>query len=323
MKYIIDSKNCTVSYPSANKSGSRATVLNDITLLVQPGEFVTVVGSSGCGKSTVLRLVLGSQFPTEGVVLVNGKSVTRVTRDTGIVYQNYSLFPHLTMLENITAGPILEGTSLLERMLCKPLVKILDLLKAQSLLKRIRYSRIRDEARAQAVVLAERCGLEPQKNGNKYPFELSGGMRQRVAIAQSLAMKPSILLMDEAFSGLDEKTKCEMRDFIHEQWKANKTTIFFVTHDLEEAAMLGTRLICLSQHWTDKNGQAGKGAKIVIDKQVAGGSELPSKFVDSSEFTHLVDNIRTKAFDKNNPQPIGCFELTHPNACMAKENVNG
>ncbi|MBX9879654.1 MAG: ATP-binding cassette domain-containing protein [Candidatus Obscuribacterales bacterium] len=321
MTFIIDSKNCTVSYPS-NKGDSRATVLNDITLQVQQGEFVTVVGSSGCGKSTVLRLVLGSQFPTEGVVLVNGKSVTRVTRDTGIVYQNYSLFPHLTMLENIAAGPILEGTNLPERIICKPLVKILDLLKATSLLKRIPYSRIRDEARAQALVLAERCGLEPQKNGNKYPFELSGGMRQRVAIAQSLAMKPSILLMDEAFSGLDEKTKCEMRDFIHEQWKENKTTIFFVTHDLEEAAMLGTRLICLSQHWTDDDGNPGKGAKIVIDKQVAGGTVRPSKFVDSHEFTQLVDNIRAKAFEKNNPQRLAAFELSHPDACKAKEHNN-
>lgn len=322
MNYIIDSTSCTVSYPSANKDGSQSTVLNDITLQVKPGEFVTVVGPSGCGKSTVLRLVLGSQFPTKGAVLVNGKTVTRVTRDTGIVYQHYSLFPHLTLLENIAAGPILEGTTLLERIFCKPVVALLDLFNAQNLLKRIRYSRIRDNARAQALALAERCGLEPEKNGKKFPFELSGGMRQRVAIAQSLAMKPSILLMDEAFSGLDENTKHEMRDFIHEQWKENKTTIFFVTHDLDEAVMLGTRLVCLSQNWTDEQGMPGVGAKIVIDKKLDGGSVLPSKCVESDEFTGLVSGIRAKALKKINPQPITAFELSHPDA-FKKEQLNG
>ena len=322
MKYIIDTQHCTVSYPASNKGGTSSTVLNDISLQVQPGEFITVVGTSGCGKSTILRLVLGSQFPTTGVVTVNDKSVTRVTRDTGIVYQNYSLFPHLTMLENIAAGPILEGTGLLERLLCKPIVAVLDLLKANALLKRIRYSRIRDNARAQARELAKRCGLEPEKNGNKYPFELSGGMRQRVAIAQSLAMKPSILLMDEAFSGLDVHCKQEMRDFIHEQWKENKTTVFFVTHDLDEAVMLGTRLICLSQHWTDEEGKPGVGAKIVIDRKVAGGDELPSKFVDSEEFTQLVERISATAMQKTNPISITAFELTHPDACKAKEQLN-
>ncbi len=321
--HIIKIQHCTVSFPSANNDGTCSTVLNDITLQVQPGEFITVVGSSGCGKSTVLSLVLGSQFPTNGHVVVCGKSVTRVTRDTGIVYQNYSLFPHLTMLENIAAGPILDGTTLWERVLCKPIVAVLDFFKAKGLLKRIRYSRIRDDARAQARVLAQRCGLEIDKDGNKYPFELSGGMRQRVAIAQSLAMKPTILLMDEAFSGLDENIKREMRDFIHEQWQENKTTIFFVTHDLKEAVMLGTRLICLSKYWSDESGQPGTGARIVIDKQVAGGSELPSKFVDSEEFKQVVENTRLKAFDKSNPLPIDAFELSHPDAFKAKEQTHG
>lgn len=321
--YIINIQNCTVSYPSANKKGQRITILNDINWQLRKGELAALVGTSGCGKSTILRAILGSQFPTEGVVHVDNGEVTRVTRDCGLVPQNYSLFTNNTMVGNAIAGPILEGTSLLERLFCKPLVAIADLFKAQGILKRIRYSRIRDEARANAKNILRRCGLDPDKDGDKYPYELSGGMRQRTAIAQSLMMKPKVLLLDEPFSGLDEKTRQEMLDLIYEQWKEHNITVVFVTHHLDDAVALGTRIVCLSQHWLDEEGKPGVGAKIVIDKQLAGGSVLPSKFIGTDEFEELVESIRSRTIDKNNPLPIGSFELSHPDAFKPKEQVNG
>ena len=322
MNHIIEIRNCTVSFPSSNKDGKRITVLNNINWQLQKGELAAVVGASGCGKTTVLQSILGSQFPTEGVVSVDKLEVTRVTRDCGIVYQNYSLFPHLTMLENVVAGPILEGTSLLERLFCKPVVAIADLFKAQKILKLIRYSRIRNEARETAKVILQRCGLDPERDGNKYPYELSGGMRQRTAIAQSLMMKPKVLLLDEPFSGLDEKTRREMLDLIYEQWKTHNITVVFVTHNVDDAVALGTRIICLSQHWLDEEGKPGVGAKIVIDKQLASGSVLPSKFIGTDEFKQLVESIRTRTIDKENPLPIASFELSHPDAFKAKEQSN-
>ena len=113
MTYLIDATDVVVSYPMDD--GGRKVVVNDVNFKVRSGELVTVVGPSGCGKSTLLRLVLGSQMPTQGSVLVDGSTVKRITRDCGIVYQDYSLFPHLTVLDNIAMGLIIEQTGLLER----------------------------------------------------------------------------------------------------------------------------------------------------------------------------------------------------------------
>ncbi len=319
--HIIKIQNCTVSYPSA-KNGQRVTVLNDINLQLQKGELLALVGTSGCGKSTILSAILGSQFPTKGAVFIDNKEVTRVTRDCGLVPQNYSLFTNNTMLENAIAGPILEGTSLQERILFTPIVFLADLFKAQKILKLIRYSRIRDEALANAKEILRRCGLDPEKDGGKYPYELSGGMRQRTAIAQSLMMRPKILLLDEPFSGLDEKTRQEMLDLIYEQWKRYNITVVFVTHHVHDAVALGTRIVCLSQHWLDESGNPGQGAKIVIDKKLSGGAILPSEFVKSEEFTLLTESIRSRTIDKDNPLPIASFELTHPDAFKTKEQNN-
>lgn len=321
--YIIDIRNCTVSYPSANNKGQRITVLNDINWQLRKGELAALVGTSGCGKSTILRAILGSHFPTEGVVLVDNQQVSRVTRDCGIVPQDYSLFTDKKMLDNVIAGPMLEGTSLLEWLIFGPIVAIADLFKATKFLKRIKYARLRDEARANAKEILRRCGLDPDKDGNKYPYELSGGMRQRVAIAQSLMMKPKILLLDEPFSGLDEKTRQELLDLIYEQWKQHNLTVVFVTHHLHDAIALSTRIVCLSQHWLDAEGKPGVGAKIVIDKQLAAGNVLPSEFVQTDEFRHLEDSIRSRTIDKDNPLPVESFELSHPDAFTAKEKANG
>jgi NitT/TauT family transport system ATP-binding protein len=325
----------------------RNVILQDLDLRVRAGEFVTVVGPSGCGKSTLLNLVLGAHFPTSGTVLVEGEPVWRVTRDRGIVYQTYGLFPHLTVLDNIALGPVLEQTSPPGRCAAMPFLWAGALGKAlvgsfttasrlgkilpgrvsegaeeilsfgqrcwDKTLGRVGYCRVREEARELALELLKGIGLEP-KDADKFPHELSGGMRQRVSIAQSLAMKPKILLMDEPFGALDPHTRSAMQDLIHEQWRQDGITIVFVTHDLDEACKLGTRLVVLSQHWQHDDGQPNQGARIVIDRKVTVGGELPSKTAETAEFQELVASSRS-AFDPRCRRRVSEFDLTHPDAC--------
>ncbi|MDZ4837393.1 MAG: ATP-binding cassette domain-containing protein [Candidatus Melainabacteria bacterium] len=340
-QYLIDVRDASVSYPSEN--GPR-TILNNVSLRVRQGELVTVVGPSGCGKSTLLRLVAGIQRPNQGTALVNGHPVSRVTRDCGMVFQNSLVYRHLSVADNIGLGIMLEKTNLLERGATLParaatalvwealhagrqLGKRVGLLPRVKLdqetvataplqskaLDFIRYYRVRRQSREQAYDLLEDVGLSPA-DGNKYPYELSGGMRQRVAIAQALIMQPKILLMDEAFSALDERTREEMQDVVWDQWTRHGLTIFFVTHVLKEAAKLGSRLICLSQYWVDETtGKQGKGARIVVDRQVLGAAQKPSEFVNNAEFTTLVEGIG-KGFDVKKLQREGAFDLSHADA---------
>jgi NitT/TauT family transport system ATP-binding protein len=311
--HLIDARDVVVSYPRTDGAG-RNTVLNNVNLKVREGELVTVIGPSGCGKSTLLRLVLGSQMPTSGKMLVDGKEVERITRDCGIVYQTYTLFKHLTAEENVAIGPILESTGILTRAFCSLVEPLANTAQFARLQERIPYFQIKRESLATAREFLAQCGLDPVVDGKKYPYELSGGQRQRVATAQALIMKPKILLMDEPFGALDPQTREGMQDFIHEQWERNKITIFFVTHDLEEACKIGTRLICLSQYWTADDGTAGTGARIMIDKAVTGGIEKPSHFVNAPEFRDLVADIRQRGLNPRNKQRLSAFELTHPDA---------
>jgi NitT/TauT family transport system ATP-binding protein len=343
MTTMIDAKNVTVSYP--DDDGDTQTILNDITLTISAGDLVTVVGPSGCGKSTLLSLVLGSAFPTKGDVKVADKTVERITRDCGIVYQSYSLLPHLSVLDNISLGPLLEDTSLWDvfgampvigaehfaKSLFSPIQKRRNAALARKgvvvpapsrkvtslprpLANMFKYFKVKSEARERAAELLTSIGLTA-KDGDKYPYELSGGMRQRVSIAQALIMKPKILLMDEPFGALDHGRREEMQDFIHDQWKKHKLTVMFVTHDLDEAIKLGTRLICLSQYWVDSTGAPGTGSKIVVDRKVMGGDEKPSTFVTKQEFRDMVVDIGHKVLDSRNLQRLDQFDLSHPDAC--------
>jgi NitT/TauT family transport system ATP-binding protein len=218
--------NVSVSYPVA--SAGRKTVLSNLNLDIYPGEFVAVLGETGCGKSTLLRLVLGQEFPSSGSIVVDGKHVTRIDSRCGYVPQKYSLFPDRTMIENVMYGP--------ENAYCGWLGRLLPSYRA---FKR----RLRAEAEAQLV----RMGLRAS-DLNKYPHQLSGGMQQRVAIAQALMMKPPVLLMDEAFSALDPSTRASLQQQLREIWHETKPTVLFVTHNTSEALLLGTRLIVLGPH---------------------------------------------------------------------------
>jgi NitT/TauT family transport system ATP-binding protein len=237
---MIEIRDVHVTYPVHN--GPPKKVLSGIDLTIQPGEFIAVVGQTGCGKSTLLRLILGQEKPTQGEILIEGKVIDHPDRHRGYVPQKYSLFPDKTVLENIVFGLELEEFGLFNRWTPH-------------------YFRRRKVFEAQAHEYLVAMGLH-ETDAKKFPDQLSGGMQQRVAIAQALIMKPSILLMDEAFSALDPATRREMQRLIREVWSKFGTTILFVTHNTAEACFLATRVIGLAK----KDNHSG--SKIAIDAQV-------------------------------------------------------
>ncbi len=191
--------------------------LNEISLTIpdakDQGEFITILGPSGCGKSTLLNLIAGFLHPSEGEVLVKGQSVQGPGRERGMIFQQYSSFPHLTVLQNVMFG--------------------LDINK-----RHLGLDRAARRAKAERLI----AEVELTDHLHKYPHQLSGGQQQRVAIARSLAMEPHILLMDEPFSALDEPTRLEMQELVVKLWHRIHPTIFCVTHSITEAVYLGSRV---------------------------------------------------------------------------------
>jgi NitT/TauT family transport system ATP-binding protein len=190
----------------------KVTALKDINLSIHKREFVCVIGPSGCGKSTLIRILAGLETATSGQVLLDGKEVSKPGPERGMVFQGYTLFPWLTVKENIMFGLIESGEG-------------------------------KDIAEANARQWADLIGLS--KFENHYPNQLSGGMKQRVAIARALANQPKILLMDEPFGALDAQTRSKMQAYLMEIWKNIDITVFFITHDLDEAVYLADRILVL------------------------------------------------------------------------------
>ncbi len=264
-------------------------VLDDIDLSVAHGELVTVVGPSGAGKSTLLRLILGQELPSSGEILVSGEPVGFADPSRGIVYQKYSLFPNMSVLDNVTLGKRLELSFFQWQ---KRKIAIID----------------------EAMHYLEKVGLN--SHSKKYPHELSGGMRQRVAVVQALIKRPKILMMDEPFGALDPGTREDLQIFLLELWEETDMTIFFVTHDLEEAAYLGSRLIVLSQHYSDDRGDGPgvqRGAKIVAD-HILSRSNLSTDVKYTKGFGKLIARIRREGFDPQHRQHIREFDLKHPHS---------
>lgn len=217
-------------------------VLEGLRLNIAEGEFCALVGASGCGKSTFLRLLLGQERPCRGEILVDGKALAaEPDASRGIVFQRYSVLPHLTVLDNVTLGLELPRAPLLGRL----------------------FGRARHEARAQAAVLLERVGL--QHALDKYPSQLSGGMQQRLAIAQALIMKPRMLLLDEPFGALDPGIRRDMHALLLELWQETRLTVLMVTHDLSEGFTLGTRLLVFDKVRHDPQAPGAYGARITYD----------------------------------------------------------
>jgi len=261
-------------------------VLDNIDLSVSAGELCTVVGPSGCGKSTLLRLILGQEAVSAGNIFLGGEAIGLPDTLRGVVFQKYSLFPHLTVLQNVMLGRRLRR-GLLQNW------------------------KLRGQDKDEAMQFVEKVRLKGHEH--KFPHELSGGMQQRVAIAQALITRPKILLMDEPFGALDPQTRESMQLFLLELWEQEKMTIFFVTHDLEEAAFLGTRLFALSQYYSDDRGDrnyAQRGAKIVADHKLSSQAQS-SAIKNNPEFTEFLDYIRKAAFDPEFLQHVGEFNLTH------------
>jgi NitT/TauT family transport system ATP-binding protein len=259
-----------VSYPGG-KEGTK-TVLANVDLEIPSGEFVVLLGETGCGKSTLLRLMLGQEFPTTGEVIVDGKPVKRIDSRTGYVPQKYSLFPDRTVLENVMYGPENVRFSLLGRLTPG-------------------FWRFRRELREEAIHSLTRMGLRPQ-DMKKYPHQLSGGMQQRVAIAQALLMKPPVLLLDEAFSALDPSTRASLQELLHSIWAESHPTIVFVTHNTTEALLLGTTLIVLGRHRDEEPDKSN-----VIVAQQLPTAQLPfAQRCHSAEFREQHEFLERVAF---------------------------
>jgi NitT/TauT family transport system ATP-binding protein len=196
------------------KSYGRSEVIKGVSTQVPDGELRVVLGPSGCGKSTILRMIAGlspQHPPTRGQVLVDGKPVLGPGADRGMVFQDYTSFDHKSVLDNVAFGLECRGVGRKER-----------------------------EERAREWI--GKVGLDVIRDSSKYPHELSGGMRQRVAIARTLALHPRIILMDEPFGALDPSTRMHMQNLLIALWRELEATVFFITHSIEEAVFLGDRI---------------------------------------------------------------------------------
>lgn len=202
---------CT--FVSRDDPGQRYTAVRDVTLTVGDGEFVSVVGPTGCGKSTLLNVGAGLLAPSSGTVQVFGQPLDGINRRAGYMFQSESLMPWRTALGNVTAGLDFRGVP-------------------------------EAEARRQAEDWLKRVGLGGF--GDRYPHQLSGGMRKRTSLAQTLALDPDIILMDEPFSALDIQTRQLMENEVLDLWAAKKKAVLFITHDLDEAIAMSDRVVVLS-----------------------------------------------------------------------------
>jgi NitT/TauT family transport system ATP-binding protein len=234
---LIEIEKLSVAYGTPSRP-----VLTDINLKIEEGEFVCLLGQTGCGKSTLLKMILGAEAPADGRILIDGIQHNQPDRTRGYVPQKYSLFPDKTVLDNITFGPEVSEFNMLTRF--TP-----------------RYLRRSREMRDEAMRYIRRIGLH-DRDARKYPHQLSGGMQQRVAIAQALITHPRILLMDEAFSALDPGTRTDMQRLIRQLWRDTGITVLFVTHNTQEALHMGSRVIVLAKESSDT------GAQIAMDMSV-------------------------------------------------------
>ncbi len=286
----VDESEFIINLENAYQQYDDKVILNGINLKIKRGEFVTVVGPTGCGKSTTLRLILGSELPSAGNVLFKGQTIKKPERSRGVVFQKYSLFPHKTVRENVMFGLELETFDLFA-----------------PIHHPFRFMRKRKEFKANANEYLKRVRL--LEHADKYPNQLSGGQRQRTAIAQAMIMQPELLLMDEPFGALDEGTREEMQVFTLEQWQKTDSTVIFVTHSLEEAIFMGTRLIVISQYYEHDNGS--EGAKIVKDVEIPWAHPRSTKIKKTAEFNELMEEIRYEGLNPNFLQKIGDFDLSH------------
>ncbi|MEC8104596.1 MAG: lauroyl acyltransferase [Thalassolituus sp.] len=254
MPSMIEAKNVWKTYGDN-------VVLEGLDIKVEEGEFITMVGTSGCGKSTFLNMLLGTQQCSKGELLLDGKPIPKEPGpDRGIVFQQYSVFPHMTVLQNVMAAKAFAKKGLTGYL----------------------FGQAKRAAKDEATDILNQVGLSHALN--KYPHELSGGMKQRLAIAQALLGKPRILLLDEPFGALDPGIRADMHELVLTLWRKHKLTVFMVTHDLKEGFYLGTRLWVFDKLRQDPQAPGAYGASITYD--------LPVGQVDKATYDEIDDNLR-------------------------------
>ncbi len=229
------------------------TVLEKVSLHVKKNEFVTIVGASGCGKTTFLRMLLGEVEPSEGSLVVDGEPLTpEPSVDRGVVFQRYSVFPHLTVLENVLVG--------------------LELSHARWLGRTFGRRRAQNEERAREML----AKVSLERTADSYPSELSGGMQQRLALAQTLVVAPRILLLDEPFGALDPGYRSDMHELLLDLFAELDLTVFMITHDIAEGFSLGSRLLVFDKPRVDPHNPDLYGATITFDLPVGHHRRLDS-----------------------------------------------
>jgi ABC-type nitrate/sulfonate/bicarbonate transport system ATPase subunit len=253
---VVEAKQLTIRF-------GQSIALLEISFAIEHrterGEFIAIIGPSGCGKSTLLNVIAGLLPPSEGSLTVNGKPVDGPARERGMIFQQYSSFPHLTILKNVMFGMSINRREL---------------------------GLSHEQRRAKAMHLIEQVGLTGHEK--KYPHQLSGGQQQRVAIARSLAIEPSILLLDEPFSALDEPTRLGMQELLVNLWYRAHPTIFVVTHSVAEAVYLAERV------WVFTNGP-GQIAYDIRDCIPPTAGIPPAVAQEKPEFKNAV-SVVTEAF---------------------------
>ena len=224
------------------KTYEENVILEKLNFSIEKGEFCTLIGPSGCGKSTFLRMLLGQDTASSGTILLEGQPLSSEPgSDRGVVFQKYTLFPHLKAVENVMLGLEMEHSPLLGKV----------------------FGSARKRIKEEAMTMLKAVGLE--QSANKYPSELSGGMQQRLSIAQALVKKPKILLLDEPFGALDPGSRADMHVLVRGLWREYDLTVFMVTHDVKEAFELGTRLLVFDKVRNDPHAPNAYGATLVND----------------------------------------------------------
>lgn len=239
--------------------------LHELSFDIHRREFITVIGPSGCGKTTLIRILAGLDFPTSGQVLLKGKKVDSPSAEQGMVFQDYTLFPWLTVKKNVMFGLEVKGVG-------------------------------RMRAEAEASEWLEMVGLS--KFAEVYPSQLSGGMKQRVAIARSLANQPEILLLDEPFGALDAQTRSSMQAYLLSIWRNVDVTIFFVTHDLDEAIYLSDRILVLRAN----PGEIDELIEVPVPRPRDPNQFLSPEFLATKK--RLEELIRPSESKQNEPMPM-------------------
>ena len=267
-------------------NGDDVVALKGVDLEIKKNEFICVVGPSGCGKTTLLNIIAGLEQPTSGSATIHGRPILGPGPDRGVIFQQYALFPWSTVKKNVLYGTKFvkhEVPVMIKNKETGKMEKVYDEVDGKKVLrtKKVRYTKVEREAIAQKYINMVRLnGFE-----KSFPKQLSGGMKQRVAIARGYALNSEVLLLDEPFGALDAQTRSQLQEDLLRTWQAEKKTCFFITHDVDEAVLLATRVIIMSA----RPGQVKEIINIDLPYPRTQATKLDQKFQDYRN--HIWDEV--------------------------------